>query len=111
MPFIIGKILGNFKETKDYPSDILCHLVERFDNDEVDSGISCALFNRRGMSSRAYNEGGTVEREYIKTFKKYKERTCLRSVRLTRIFDGLIKEYEHLAEMEDNHAKLLDYKN
>lgn len=111
LPFIIGKILGNFKETKDYPSDILCHLVERFDNDEVDSGISCALFNRRGMSSRAYNEGGTVEREYIKTFKKYKERTCLRSVRLTRIFDGLIKEYEHLAEMEDNQAKLLDYKN
>ena len=111
LPTIIGRILGNFKETEDYPSDTLCRFVERFSDDNVDTEISCALSNRRGMTSRAFNEGGTIEKKHIETFIKYRDRTRLRSPRLTHIFDNLIKEYQQMAEKEDNRATFLDITN
>lgn len=111
LPTIIGRILGNFKETEDYPSDTLCRFVERFSDDNVDTEISCALRNRRGMTSRAFYEGGTIEKKHIETFIKYRDRTRLRSPRLTQIFDNLIKEYQQMAEKEDNRATFLDITN
>ena len=108
LSMIIGHILGNFKETKDYPSDILCRFVEYFNNDHIDSEISCAISNRRGMTTRAYNEGGTIERHHIETFTRYRDRAQTRSPRLTRIFDNLIKEYQRRAEIEDNNARIID---
>lgn len=111
LPMIIGRILGNFKEKEDYPSEILCRFVEQFDNDHIDSEIYCALSNRRGFTSRAYNEGGSIERDYIETLTKYRDNARFRSPRLTRIFENLIKEYQKMAEIEDNKAKLLDMTN
>ena len=111
LSMIIGRILGNFRETEDYPSDILCRFVEYFNDDNVDTEISCAISNRRGMSSRAYFEGGSIERNHVETFTKYRDKARLRSPRLTRIFDNLIKEYQQMAEKEDNRAIFLDLTN
>jgi hypothetical protein len=111
LPMIIGRILGNFKETEDYPSDILCRFVEYFNDDNVDTEIRCAISNRRGWSSRAYNEGGTIEWHHVDTFTKYRNKARIRSPRLTRIFDNLIKEYQQMAEIEDNKAMFLDMTN
>lgn len=109
MPLIIGRILGNFPETDKYPTDVMCQLVEQMNNDAVDSEISCVLSNRRGMTTRACNEGGIIERKHVETFKKYIARTRTRSPRLTRIFEQKVKEYEYMAEEEDNKAKLFDF--
>ena len=108
---IVGRILGNFREIEDYPSDILCRFVEYFNDDNVDTEIRCTISNRRGMTSRAYFEGGSIERNHVETFTKYRDKARLRSPRLTRIFDNLIKEYQQMAEKEDNRAIFLDLTN
>lgn len=110
-PIIIGQILGNFRETEDYPSEMFCRFVEHFNDDRIDSEIRCALFNRRGMTTRSPFEGGTIERHHIQTFTKYRDKARYHSPRLTRIFEKLIKEYQQMAEKEDNEAKLLDITN
>ena len=112
LPLIIGRILGNFSETGDYPSEMLCRFVEHFNDDRVDTEIRCALYNRRGMTSRSPFEGGTIERNHIQTFMKYRDKARYRSSpRLTHIFECLIKEYQQMAEKEDNEAKFLDITN
>lgn len=73
----------------------------------IDSEIRCALYNRRGMTTRSPFEGGTIERHHIKTFTKYRDKARYYSPRLVNIFEGLIKEYQQMAEKEDNEAKLL----
>lgn len=108
IPFVVGKILGNIPENNDYPSDALCKIVEELNDDKIDIQIQCCLSNRRGMTTRSPFEGGTIEREHIKTFKKYKESVMLRSPRLVKIYDNEIRDYEHMAEKEDQMAKLED---
>ena len=111
LPLIIGRILGNFRETEDYPSEMFCRFVEHFNDDCIDSEIRCALFNRRGMTTRSPFEGGTIERHHIQTFTKYRDKARYHSPRLTHIFENLIKEYQQIAEKEDNEAKLLGITN
>lgn len=108
IPFVVGKILGNIPEYNDYPSDALCEIVEELNDDKIDTQIQCCLSNRRGMTTRSPFEGGTIEREHIKTFKKYKESVMLRSPRLVKIYDNEIRDYEYMAEREDQRAKLED---
>ena len=111
LPMIIGRILGNFRETDDYPSKMFCHFVEHFNDDCIDSEIRCALFNRRGMTTRGPFEGGTIEHHHIQTFVKYRDKARYYSPRLVRIFESLIQEYQQRAEEEDNRARFLDITN
>lgn len=105
---VIGKILGNMPEINEYPSDLMCELVEYFADDSLDVEISCCLSNRRGMSSRSPYAGGDIERSHIDTFKTYRNRALTRSPRLVKVFENEIKSFEHMAEVEDNRGKLTD---
>lgn len=104
MPLVIGKILGDMPEEEDYPSDVMCQLVEELDDDHVDDEIGCAIFNRRGMSTRSPFEGGTIERHHIETLEKYKQRAALRSPRLVKVFTNTIASFEDMARREDDKA-------
>lgn len=105
MPLVFGKILGDMPEDEDYPSDVMCQLVEELNDDHVDEEIGCALFNRRGMSTRSPYEGGTVERHHIKTLERYKQRAALRSPRMVKILSDTIASFEDMARREDEQAK------
>lgn len=105
MPLVFGKILGDMPEGEDYPSDVMCQLVEELDDDHVDEEIGCAIFNRRGMSTRSPFEGGTVERHHIKTLEKYKQRAALRSPRMVKILSDTIASFESMAKREDEQAE------
>lgn len=108
VPIVIGRILGNMPEREDYPSDLMCELVEYFNDDGIDNEIGCCVSNRRGMSCRSPYSGGDIERSHIDTFKKYRDRALTRSPRLTKVFENEIKSYEHLATIEDECGKLAD---
>lgn len=108
IPIVIGKILGNMPETEDYPSDLMCELVEYFDNDHIDNEISCCLSNRRGMSTRSPFDGGDIERSHAETFRKYRDRALTRSPRLARVFENEIRSFEHRASVEDERGRLTD---
>lgn len=106
MPLVIGQILGNLPEDNEYPSDFMCRMIEQLNDETVDTQINCAISNRRGMSTRAYNEGGTIERTHITTLKKYRENALFKSPRFVKIMDSEIRSYEAMAEAEDNNARL-----
>lgn len=103
---MIGRILGNFPENDTYPSDLLCQLVEKINSDIVDSEIICAIYNKRSFSLRAYNSGGEIERQHVRSLKKYKERAQLKSRRMTKILDVSIRNYEQKATREDFNSKI-----
>lgn len=104
---VVGRILGNLPETEDYPTEFMCHMVEELDDDTIDSEISCALSNRRGMTSRSPFEGGTIERKHIETFTNYKKRAMQRnSPRLVKVFENEINSFSYRAEREDQEAQM-----
>ena len=111
MPFVIGKILGNFPEDEEYPSQLLCDLVEEYNDDRIDSDISVAIHNRRSFSTRSPFDGGTVERFHIETLQKYRERAVLRSPRFVKILDSTIEDFERAAKRNDFEGQMnnLDY--
>lgn len=108
MPLVIGRILGNMPEVEDYPTDLMCELVEYYDNDHIDNEIGCCISNRRGMSSRSPYAGGEIERSHVDVFNKYRDRALTRSPRLAKVFENKIKSFEHRAAMEDERGRLAD---
>ena len=105
---VVGDILGDIPRDDNYPPQALCELVENLNNDIVDQHIRLRIYNSRGITSRAYNEGGRQERSIVSRFEKYKEKTKLQYPRMTKIFDDLIAEYKRIAGNEDEEAVIAD---
>ena len=106
--FIVGNILGDIHRDDNYPPTELCEIVEELNNDNVDQAIRIRIFNSRGVTTRAYNEGGDQERTIASKFEKYKEKTKILYPRMTEIFNNLIKRYNEEAGRIDDEALLLD---
>ncbi len=109
IPLVVGKILGNFPEDEDYPSQLLCDLVEEYNNDDIDTEIGCAIHNRRSFSTRSPFDGGTVERNHIDTLQKYRERAMLRSLRFVKILDSTIRSFEYSAKRNDYEGQMNNF--
>ena len=109
IPLVIGKILGNFPEDDDYPSKLLCDLVEEYGDDTIDTEIGCAIHNRRSFSTRSPFEGGTVERHHIETLKKYRERAMTRSPHFVKILDSAIWSFENSAKRNDFEGEMNNF--
>lgn len=105
---IVGEILGGIPRGNDYPPEALCDLVENLNNDTVDQSISRRICNSRGVTMRAYNEGGNQERSIVSKFEGYKEKTKLKYPRMTEIFNHLIRVYKHKAGRLDDEALIAD---
>lgn len=105
---IVGEILGGIPRGNDYPPVALCELVESLNNDTVDQSISRRIYNSRGVTLRAYNEGGNQERSIVSKFEGYKEKTKLQYPRMTEIFNHLIRVYKHEAGRLDDEALIAD---
>ena len=108
---VVGDILGDIPRDDNYPPQALCELVETLNSDIVDQHIGLRIYNSRGMTSRAYNEGGRQERSIVSIFEKYREKTKLLYPRMTKIFDNLINEYKRMAGHEDEEAIIADLEN
>ncbi len=109
LPIVVGKILGNFPEDEDYPSQLLCDLVEEYSDDAIDTEIGCAIHNRRSFSTRSPFAGGTVERNHIETLQKYRERAVLRSLRFVKILDSAIRGFERSAKQNDYEGQMNNF--
>ena len=105
---VVGDLLGCLPRNEHYPQDALCELVEKISSDVVDRHIQCKIFNSRGVTTRAYNEGGDQERALIAKYKEYKDKVKFKSPRMGKIFDNLIKDYESQARHADIVAELED---
>lgn len=105
---IIGGILGDIPRDENYPPTALCEILEDLNNDKVDDSLRTRIYNSRGVSVRACNEGGGQERSIVSRFEAYKEKTKLLYTRMRRIFDCLINDYKREAGEIDNEALITD---
>ncbi len=105
---IIGNLLGNLPRNDSYPQAILGEIVEEFKRDSIDEHIRIRIFNSRGVTVRAFTEGGDQERSLVALFKGYRDKVKFTYPRLAKIFTKLMHEYEHYANQEDCVAQLED---
>lgn len=106
---VIGRMLANIPRKEDYPPAYLCDIIEEIGSEELDDAFRMQMLNQQGVTTRAYNEGGTIERARVQKYKQYKDKTKFSYRHITAIFDDLIKEYEQMAIREDISAKISDY--
>ena len=105
---MVGSLLGNLPRNDSYPQSVLGEIVEELKSDSVDEHIRIKIFNSRGVTTRAFAEGGNQERSLVALFKSYRDKVRFKYPRLAKIFTNLMREYEHYANQEDYIAQLED---
>ena len=105
---VVGSLLGNLPRNDSYPQAILGEIVEDLKSDSVDEHIRMRIFNSRGVTMRAFAEGGDQERSLAALFKRYRDKVKFTYPRLSKIFTKLMHEYECYANREDCVAQLED---
>lgn len=105
---VVGSLLGNLPRNHSYPQSVLGEIVEELKSDSVDEHIRIKIFNSRGVTTRAFAEGGNQERSLVALFKSYRDKVRFKYPRLAKIFTNLMREYEHYANHEDYIAQLED---
>ena len=106
---IVGNLLGNLPRNGSYPQDILGEIVEELKSDTVDDHIRMRIFNSRGVTTRAFAEGGDQERALVALFAGYRDKVKFKYPRLAKIFTNLMQQYERDAKHEDFVAQLEDW--
>lgn len=105
---VVGSLLGNLPRNGSYPQAILGEIVEELKSDSVDEHIRIRILNSRGVTMRAFAEGGNQERSLAALFKSYRDKIKFTYPRLSKIFTKLMYEYECYANREDSVALLED---
>lgn len=105
---VVGTLLGNLPRNDSYPQDILGEVVEELKSNSVDEHIWMRIFSSRGVTIRAFAEGGDQERSLVTFFGSCRDKVKFKYPRLTKIFTELMNEYEHYANYEDCVAQLKD---
>lgn len=88
----------------EWPDIAVRDLLEYLQSDDVDRGISMAIYNRRGVTSRGITEGGAQERELAASYKA-QSHLFREWPRTAAIFNGLARSYENQAGIVDREAE------
>ena len=88
----------------EWPSAAVRDLIERVNRDDLDRGLTIAVCNQRGGTTRAPTDGGDQERELAARYRAQGHRFS-RWPRTAAIFDSLASTYEHEAGIHDRRAE------
>ena len=81
-------------------------LLDRVELDDMRRGFNTGVFNKRGVFSKAYAEGGLQERALADGFRSHARAMQNSHVHLAATLVGIAKGYEADAVREDLGAKL-----
>jgi hypothetical protein len=104
----IGRILSyapNDPEDGAWPHKGLRDLLEELSNGEIETGVSIAQFNKRGVVSRGVLEGGKQERELAAQWREWGKMVGNRWPRTATLLREISKSWEHVAKLEDEDAE------
>lgn len=88
-----------------WPGQAVCGLIERLERDDIDNGMSEAIFAQRGGTTRSPTGGGDQERALAEQYRQ-KSQSFAGWPRTAALFRGLARSYEHLAEVVDRRAEV-----
>jgi hypothetical protein len=104
----IGRMLSVAGDGTDgiWPAEGVRDVLDGEDADEIRNGFYIGTLNKRGVTSRSYDEGGSQERALAKKFQKYAVALSQTHPRLAETICMIQKNYEDNARREDLDAKL-----
>lgn len=102
----IGKVLAEYPEnSQEWPQEKIFEIIEEINTDNLKSGYSSAMFNKRGSSTRGAFDGGNIEREKAKYFEKLENDFKNKYPNVAEIFKHLKQGYLADAKRMDERAE------
>jgi hypothetical protein len=104
----VGEILARAPagEGGVWPHEAVREILDLPEHGDIRRGISTGLFNKRGVTSRAYHEGGRLERDLADDYRRHADALRNAYPLLAATLDLMADSYEHHARREDTQAKL-----
>ena len=103
----IGKVLAQYPEKNNsiWPPAEICEIIESINTDALKNNFRSAIFNKRGVYSKALFEGGKQEWALSAHFHQLSLRIINTYPSTASILESLAKGYEYDAKEEDKKAK------
>jgi DNA-binding transcriptional regulator YiaG len=104
----IGQLLSHASDGIDgvWPTEGVRDLLEIEDGEQIRRGFCVGTLNSRGVTSRAYDAGGSQERELARKFARHAAALSETHPRLAAAVEMIQCHYEDEARREDLEAKL-----
>ncbi|MDI6833605.1 MAG: hypothetical protein QMD02_07180 [Bacteroidales bacterium] len=101
----IGKVLAEYPENISlWPQETIFQIIEEINTDSLKRGYSCAMYNKRGSSTRGAFDGGDIEREKAAYFEKLANDCKNKYPSVAEIFERMQQEYLAEAKRMDDEA-------
>jgi hypothetical protein len=104
----LGQIFAHAPPDADgaWPPQPVRDVLDRPEMQEMRNGFAVGARNKRGMTSRAYDEGGRQERELAATYHAYARAIDSSHVQVAATLEQLASSYENDGMQEDLQARL-----
>lgn len=104
----IGELLSRSPIGKDkiWPHEAVRDAIEQCESLEIETGIISGLVNHRGVSSRAWGEGGEQERAIAEKYRRQAEQIRYDWPRTSSMVLCIAENYEFEAVFWDNKEEL-----
>ena len=111
---IADQMLGQFlsqahkpeESNEAWPSRPICEVLEQLAIDDIGRGFVMGTINSRGVSSRAWNEGGDQERELADRYEKWARKLVYEYPYVSRLLEFVARSYRRDARFEDERSML-----
>jgi hypothetical protein len=104
----IGEVLAYGPTDPDgsWPAEAVREIIDGIASDNLDRGIILAVYNSRGVVSKAIAEGGVQERQLVATYQGYANMVNERWPRTAAVLRQIAEWYASNARREDIRAEL-----
>nr|VFK41559.1 MAG: hypothetical protein BECKTC1821E_GA0114239_101210 [Candidatus Kentron sp. TC] len=105
---MLGRVLAHAPEERDgtWPCAPVGELLERPELEKVRNGFHIGTRNKRGVTCRAYGEGGDQERQLAARYRAWADRLRNSHPNVASMLEGIAKDYEQEGKWRDTEANL-----
>jgi transcriptional regulator with XRE-family HTH domain len=107
----IGQVLAHAPRDPEgiWPAVPVRDLIEITRNQELERGLWVGVHNRRGVTTRAANDGGMQERDLARYYRRCSEETALEWPRTSAVLEKIAESYEHEGTRQDEDTERRDW--
>ena len=104
----IGKLLSYSPKGKDgfWPHEAVREVLEEFLTEKMNTGFQIGKQNQRGVTSRAFDDGGEQEYQLAQKYYESAEKLMLLYPRTSKILKDLGDTYHRQAKREDERVEI-----
>jgi len=106
----IGQILALVEkdENDSWPPGPICQIIDETESKDIETGFHVGISNKRGVVTRALDEGGIQERALAQYYRDCSDRIISRWPRTAAVLLNIAVSYEEQAKNEDKEADQRD---